>query len=562
MRDYIGIADKYISEVLSGHIPACEEVIAACERQRDDLSNKKLPYIFDKKRAVMCCRFIELLCHTKGELRGQKIILEPWQVFIITTTFGWLDREGFRRFKIVYIEVPRKNGKSSLSSAIGLLCLLIDGEGGAEVYSAATTREQARIVFKDAVDMVRASPDLQKKFGAEIMGKAQPHTIVVNSTNSSFRALSRDSGGNLDGLNVHCGIIDEVHAHKTRDVFDVIETATGARKQPLLWLITTAGFNRAGVCYEQRTYLKRILSRAVQDDEYFGIIYTLDKDDDWTAEASWKKANPNFGVSVNPEDLARKARKAAEVSGATNNFLTKHLNLWVNADSAWMNMRQWDSLGDSTLSIEDFIDCDCWLGLDLASKTDIAALAILFKKRIDDKDHYYLFGRYWLPEDTVENSTNSQYSGWCRSGIMNQTDGSVIDFDEIAQEIKAICATFNVVECCYDPYQATQISTQLAKEGLTMVEVGATVANFSEPMKEFEALVLDGRLHHSADPCLTWQVSNVVAHVDAKENIYPRKEIVGNKIDIVISALMALNRAIFSDGAHRSVYEDDGIFII
>lgn len=562
MRDYIGIADKYISEVLSGHIPACEEVIAACERQRDDLSNKKLPYIFDKKRAAMCCRFIELLCHTKGELRGQKIILEPWQIFIITTTFGWLDREGFRRFKIVYIEVPRKNGKSSLSSAIGLLCLLIDGEGGAEVYSAATTREQARIVFKDAVDMVRASPDLQKKFGVEIMGKAQPHTIVVNSTNSSFRALSRDSGGNLDGLNVHCGIIDEVHAHKTRDVFDVIETATGARKQPLLWLITTAGFNRAGVCYEQRTYLKRILSRAVQDDEYFGIIYTLDKDDDWTAEASWKKANPNFGVSVNPEDLARKARKAAEVSGATNNFLTKHLNLWVNADSAWMNMRQWDSLGDSALSMEDFIDCDCWLGLDLASKTDIAALAILFKKRVDDKDHYYLFGRYWLPEDTVENSTNSQYSGWCRSGIMNQTDGSVIDFDEIAQEIKAICATFNVVECCYDPYQATQISTQLAKEGLTMVEVGATVANFSEPMKEFEALVLDGRLHHSADPCLTWQVSNVVAHVDAKENIYPRKENVGNKIDIVISALMALNRAMFSDVAHRSVYEDDGIFII
>ena len=555
MRDYIGIANQYIEDVLNGVMPACKYVIQACERQKDELTKKGFKYSFSEDRASHVCRFIELLPHVKGEWRGQPLTLEPPQIFILTTVFGWVDNEGRRRFKTAYIEVPRKNAKSTISSGVALYCLLADGEGGAEVYSAATTRDQARIVFADAVNMVNQCAGIRKRFGVEVMGKNAPHTIFNASTASNFKPLSRDQGGNLDGLNVHCGVIDELHAHKTRDVFDVIETATGSRRQPLLWLITTAGFNRSGICYEQRAYVIKLLSGVHNDDEYFGIIYTIDDDDDWTLPASWQKANPNWGVSVKPEDIERKARKAMQLPSATNNFLTKHLNVWVNADTAWMDMRRWDAQGDPSLKIEDFAGESCWLGLDLASKIDIAAEALLFKKKVDDQDHYYLFCRYWLPEETVENSENSQYQGWVRQGVIEETDGSIIDYDVIEEQIKKDCADYNATECCYDPFQATQLSTRLSKEGLTMIEVRPTVLNFSEPMKEFEALVLDGRLHHNGDPALTWMVSNVVCHRDAKDNIYPRKEFEQNKIDGVVAALMALNRAMFAEeSTHYSIY--------
>lgn len=547
MRDYVGIANQYIEDVLSGKIPSCKYVREACARQKEDLKRKNFKYSFDIARASHVCKFIELLPHIKGEWRGRPIELEPWQIFILTTVFGWIDENGYRRFKTVYTEVPRKNAKSTLSSGVALYCLVADGEGGAEVYSAATTRDQARIVFNDAAQMVNQCLGLQKRFGVKVMGKNIPHTIFTQESASNFKPLSRDQGGNLDGLNVHCGIIDELHAHKTREVFDVIETATGARRQPLLWLITTAGFNRAGICYEQRAYVIKVLSTAHDDEEYFGIIYTIDEADDWADPISWEKANPNWDKSVNPQDIERKARKALELPSATNNFLTKHLNVWVNADTAWMDMRRWDAQADHSLTLEMFEGEPCWIGLDLASKVDIAALVLLFKKQVNGETHYYMFGRYWLPEETIASSPNSQYQGWVRQGLINETDGPIIDFDEIETQIKADCSTFQVEECCYDPFQATQLATHLMNEGLTMIEVKPTVMNFSEPMKELEALVLDGRLHHNGDPVLTWMVSNVVCHRDAKDNIYPRKEFEQNKIDGVVAGLMALNRGMIEE---------------
>jgi len=560
MRDYVGIANQYISDVLTGTVLACNFVKSACERQRDDLEKQGFIYSFDVSRASHVCAFIELLTHIKGEWRGRRITLEPWQIFILTSVFGWIDYDGYRRFKTVYTEVPRKNAKSTLSSGVGLYCLLADGEGGAEVFSAATTRDQARLVFNDAAAMVNNNAGLRKRFNAQVMGKAIPHTIFTQETGSSFKALSRDQGGNLDGLNVHCGIIDELHAHKTRDVFDVIETATGARRQPLIWLITTAGFNRAGICYEQRTYSRKILDGSHEDQEYFSIIYTTDESDDWADPIAWEKANPNWGISVNPQDIERKARKALELPSATNNFLTKHLNIWVNADSAWMDMRKWDAQADHSLTLEQFEGEPVWLGLDLASKIDIAALVLLFMRRIDGKTHFYLFGKYWLPEETIENSDNSQYSGWARQGLLKETPGAIIDLDSIEEEIKAECSIYQVEECCYDPFQATQLATHLMNDGLEMVEVRATVQNFSEPMKELEALILDGRLHHNGDPILTWMISNVVCHIDAKENIYPRKENEQNKIDGVVAAIMALNRALFHEES-RTDYSE-GLLVV
>ena len=691
--------------------------------------------------------------------------MEPWQVFILTTVFGWVDDKGRRRFKTAYIEVPRKNGKSSISSLVALYCLAADGEKGAEVYSAATTRDQARIVWQDAKHMAKNSPGLKSKFGVDITA----HSIHVTETASYFKALSRDQGGNLDGLNVHCAIIDELHAHKTRDIFDVIETATGAREQPLLWLITTAGFNRAGICYEQRAYSLKILA-GLEDKEYFGIVYTLDDAikthldpldgikkleelcdcrsvpttlienhylkacakhaitgngqridlghttasihqdllsrlgfavvattepsskkiqstrldklqtegdgqerikrksrkllsagdreiskqsligkglrntglqqkntasstalsqevvpsaksanelcalitatnqalseacsvpsatlqsvcletlrraysehsptcsalsylslqaeglilnlpaDDWQDPKSWAKANPNWGVSVKPEDIERKARKAMEMAAAQNNFLTKHCNLWVNADTAWMDMRAWERCGDPALDISDFEGLPCFGGLDLATKTDIASRVFVFER----DGILHAFDRHYLPEETVENNANSQYSGWEIDGYLTATPGNITDYDVIEDDILIDAKRFRVEEFGYDPFQATQMSGHLVANGLPMVQVGQTVKNLSEPMKELEALVIAGKFKHNGNPVLSWMISNVVAHVDAKDNIYPRKEFPQNKIDGVVALLIAINRwSAQEDTGHA--YQDRGFITL
>jgi phage terminase large subunit-like protein len=357
-------------------------------------------------------------------------------------------------------------------------------------------------------------------------------------------------------LNVHFGAIDELHAHKTRAVFDVIETATGARTQPILWLITTAGSDQSGICYEQRTYVTKILNNVIDDDTYFGIIYTIDKEDDWLDPKVWKKANPNYGISVIPDDIARLAKKAEQLPSAQNTFLTKRLNVWVNAGAAWMNIKAWEACADSSLKLEDFRGERCFIGVDLATKIDIAVMMLLFER----DGHYYAFGNYYLPEDRIETSPNSQYSGWVRSGLLKSTPGIRTDFDYIETDLIDLKGKFIVKEVAFDPFQATQFSTRMERlEGFKLVEVGATVKNFSEPMKEMEALVLDGRFHFDGDPVLSWMVSNVEFYRDQKDNIYPRKgQNNENKIDGVIGLLMALNREIRHRDA-TSKYETTGL---
>lgn len=542
-RDYVAIAAEYRRAVIAGEIPACLYVRQACERQARDLERAaagEFRWRFDAERARRICRFIELLPHIKGEWARERrlITLEPWQVFILTTVFGWVDADGFRRFKTVYEEVPRKNAKSTKTSGVGLYLLAADGEEGAEVYSAATTRDQAKIVWQDAKRMADRSPGLQRRFGVE----SSAHAVFVEHTGSAFKALSRDQGGNLDGLNVHGGLIDELHAHKTREIVDVIETGTGARRQPLLWLITTAGFNRSGICYEQRSYAIKVLSGAVVDEEYFGIIYTVDAEDLedigrlLTDPAIWRKANPNWGVSVNPDDIARKARKAREMAAAQNNFLTKHLNVWVNADTAWMDMAAWERCGDPTLRAEDFSAERCAGAADLASKIDIASVAYVFER----EGHYYGFVRNYLNEEAVEDGRNSQYGGWARQGRLIVTPGNVTDYGLIEDDIRDDAKLLQISEFGFDPWQAEHLRQRLAEDGLNTVEFRQTVANMSEPMKLLQALVLEGKFHHDGCPVLTWMVSNVVCHTDAKDNIYPRKEFPENKIDGVIALIMAL----------------------
>ena len=551
MSSYTTTARQYAKAVVTGKISTGKWVRLACQRQFDDLERfrgKDSPYRFNPKLtdkqgrsfqpADNLCAFVERLPHVKGPLAGQPIHLEPWQVFILTTVFGWVKPDGKRRFRRAYVEVPRGSGKSFLSSALALYMLAADGEGGAEVYSLATTRDQARIVFGYAQAMARQSAGFRTRFGVGVGA----HNIHVLASGSKFEALSAE-GSTLDGLNIHFGCIDELHAHKTRTVYDVVETGTGKRDNSLLWVITTAGSNRSGICYEIRTFVTRLLDRVFDDDSQFGIAYGLDDGDDWALEESLIKANPNWGISVRPEVLLPLQAKAMQMPSAVNNFKTKHLNEWVNADTAWMDMRAWDRCADSGLELDAYAGQPCWIGLDLASKTDIAALLLVFA-HLEIDGGFAVFGRYYLPEDTVHATGNSQYPGWMGSGRLTVTPGNVIDFGWIEADLLDFSSRFAIQAVAFDPFQATQLSTRMLAEGLPMIEVRPTVLNFSEPMKTLEALVLQEKLIHDGDPVLGWMASNVVAHLDAKDNIYPRKERPENKIDGIVALIMGLSRAI------------------
>ncbi|MBA3852922.1 MAG: hypothetical protein C0503_00825 [Gemmatimonas sp.] len=476
--------------------------------------------------------------------------------------------------------VPTHN--STIAAGLGLFMLGPDGEPGAEVYSAATTREQAKIVFNTARQMAMRTPAYCDRFGVE----PGIHALVSLATEASFKALSSDDQ-TLDGLNPHAAIVDELHAHRTRGVWDVLETATGARSQSLLLAITTAGSDRSGICFEVRSYLLQILEGALaktpevadargytlkgattDDESFFGIVYTIDEDDDWTSPEAWAKANPNLGVSVKTDDIARACQKAMRLPSAQPNFLTKRLNVWVNADSAWMDMRAWSRCGDSQLRIEQFAGTPAIVALDLSSKTDIAAAAILFRRVEREKDkhgedvdrvHYYAFGRYYLPEETIEESDNSQYRGWADSEFLIETDGNTTDFARIREDLVELRSTVAVAEVGIDVYQARQLGNELQEDGLAVVEIPMTVKQLSEPMKELEAAVLGGRFHHDGNPALAWMMSNVVAHRDRKDNIFPAKPTANAKIDGAVALIMAMSRALVAPAPPaRSVYETRG----
>jgi len=794
----------------------------------------------------------------RGHLQGNRVIKAVREAKSVPTKC--LAVEG-GEFLITRSYIPTHN--STISSGVGIYMTAATGEGGAETYSAATSKDQARIVFADAQQMVRKRPELSAELGIAV----NAHTIVQESTASRFTALASDSNS-LDGLNVYLGIIDELHAHRTREVYDVIETGCGKRDESLLWTITTAGSDRSGICYELRTYLTKVLEGVAPDESLFGCIWTIDEGDDWTSEATWclssetevyakiprghtvatiqalledydpataqlwdgrqwvrilgwsktvahnpfeitlrsgqsihctghhewptergkvradqllvgdileqtslpdsgstddgewippdvgylvglylaegniatdgnginfaghanegdaraalllptvrrycgslhvhrydnrsavivestvivaiarlyvggttaktkylkpalwrrnnaflkqfaqgyldgdghfdapndryrlgfcanpklvedfrtlaarlgvrlkltrgyatdgtgkrhgiyrgewrwtasrkricryseivsispsnrasfyhlgvdnqdgrfaiasgivtynSKANPNWGISVQPASVAQLAAKAMQMPAAQSNFKTKHLNIWVNADIAWMDMGAWQRASDPSLHLDQFAGESCWVGLDLASKVDIAARVQLFRRDIAGTEHYYVFGRYYLPESAVHDARNSQYSGWAASQLLTVTDGDVIDFSQIMDDLLSASSQFDVTQIAYDPWQATQLAQQLMANGAQCIEYRNTVATFSAPMKEIDALVRQGRLHHNGDPILTWMISNVVCHTDAKENIYPRKERPENKIDGVVALIEAMGLAL------------------
>lgn len=561
MRDYATIARRYAEDVRDGLVPACRLVQLACARHLDDLDRQDsegFPYRFDEAKAAAVCRFVELMPHTKGEWarRGERIRLEPWQAFITAVVFGWVHvATGLRRFRVAYIEVPRKNGKSAWSSAIALYMLAADGEAGAEVYSGATTEKQAKIVFDVAQKMARRTPEYCEAFGVEVMAS----NVSVPEDGSKMEPVIGKPG---DGASPSCAIVDEYHEHQTDALYDTMLTGMGARSQPLMWTITTAGADMAGPCYALRGDVKRVLEKTVVNDDLFGIVYTIDEGDDWTSDEALRKANPNYGVSVSAEFLRAQVRDAVNSARKQNTVKTKHLNVWVGARSSWMNMEDWNRQADPDLREADFASEPCFLGLDLASKVDIAAKAKVFPRDVDGEAHYYLFVRSYLPEARVEEPEKEHYQGWVADGHLVATDGDIIDHKAIQADIEADAEAHRVVTVGYDPYNATQLAVNLTEAGIETVEVRQTVAYLSDPMKWLEALVKAGRLHHDGNPCLAWQVSNVTARTDANDNVFPRKERAETKIDGAVAAIIALCVAMREEPPKESVYETRGVRVL
>ena len=498
------------------------------------------------------------MTHVKGDKAGEKIHLEDWQCFILTVIFGWVHIEtGRRRYSKAYIEIGRGNGKSTLCSVICLYLLVADGEKGADVYSFATKKDQARIVFGDALAMARGNKDLRDAFGITCL----THSIVVIGTNSKFLPQSSDAD-TLDGLNTHGGIIDEFHAHKTRQVYDVVTSSIRKRSQPLLVFITTAGFILDGVCMDMRRLVSKILKKSVDDDRFFGIIYAPDIDDDWRSDTAIIKANPNWKISVNPILVYQDRTEALNSTRAQKNYLTKTLNIWVNSDSQWLDMQRVRPCFDieaRTPAEAGFKNQYVIYGLDLASKLDISAVIKLFwKPNPEGELEFYVFCDFYLPEDAINAPENSHYYGWAADGFLHGTPGTVTNLTEIQDFIIMDVEQYDTLSLAFDPMQATQMIQTLMAAGLPVVELHQNLKNLSEPMKQLQALIYARRIHFQKNPVMEWMLGNVVCHQDAKENIYPRKEKNEDKIDGAVALIMALNQAIQLDIEHNYINTNHG----
>jgi len=576
-QPFAAIATQYARDVVEGRIPACKWTRLACQRHLTDLDRAAAggwSYVFnpelreqptlDKAGQVVLgklyrpaeriCKFAQLMPHIKGDwaARGQRIRLEPWQVFVLASIFGWVRVEawdaadpakgltGKRRFRVADLYVPRKNAKSTLAAVIGLYLLAVDGEYGAEVYSGATSEDQAYEVFRPARLMALNTPDFQQHYGVTV----NISNLAIVGNNSKMEPVIGKPG---DGASPSCAIVDEYHEHKTPALYETMETGMGARSQPLLLVITTAGSDISGPCYQHQVELQKVLEGVVENDRRFGIIYGIDESDDWTDPQVLRKANPNFGVSVDAEFLEAQQLDAVTNPRKQNIFKTKHLNVWVAAASPWLNLYNVQRAGDPTLKPEDFAGDVCVAGLDLASKVDIASRVVVFKRMVEGEDHYYAFSRNYVPQSAADKPENQHYQAWVHKGYLTVTPGNMICLKTIEEDLVADSETAPVHEVAFDAWGAREMAPSLQEQGFTVVDIPMQVRHLSEPMKLIEALVDSGRFHHDGNEAFVWMLSNVEVMPDRNENIFPRKQRPENKIDAAVALIVAMARAMVAE---------------
>lgn len=552
-RNYLEIMHQYCRDVQSGVRIAGKFEKLAVKRFLNDLKRQEndpeFPYSFNEERLNHVCSFIESLHHVKGKLARKHFILDPWQVFVVGNIFGWEDHDGIRRFTDAYIEISKKNGKSTLAAAIGLYMTVADGEVGAEVYAAAANYDQAKIVWEDAKQMVLFNPELQAHFGVA----TTQYEIRVGDDNSKFKPLATDKDGSKDGKNVHCGILDEIHAHKDSDTYDIIADGVIARTEPLILGITTAGSSKIGVCWRERCKVVDILYGKDKLERYFGIIFTIDKNDDWRNPDVWPKANPSMGIAFDNgylKDKYSKIKTAAEES----RFRQKSLNEWVQGADSWIASSEWELLADPNVTEDHFKGSVAFGGCDLASKLDLAGFVKWYPKLIDGRVHWYIFAHQYINEHVVNQRRQTdgqkrpdEYLDWVESGHLIETPGNVTNFGRICTDIVESHVNANFYEIGFDPFNASQFAEDLISHGLDAIEVRQQVNPLSIGMRWMEELIRDGRLHHDGNPVLQWCICNIEVKEDNNNNIFPRKPDKARKIDAGVAAIIGATRAMLWD---------------
>lgn len=602
--DSFEVALKYANDVLYGRIIAGKLLKLAAKRFLRDLKyGHERGLTFSKENAQHVVDFFGCLRHSKGEwgaAGGQVFILAPWQVFILANMFGWMRADGTRRFREVYIEVARKNGKSTFVAGIGLYMLWADDEPGAEVYSAATKKDQAAIVFTEACNMRKKSPLLVSRI------QAPRGNLHVIETASKFEPLSAEDD-TLDGLNSHCLLIDELHAHPNRKLYDVLHESTVSRRQPLTIAITTAGYDRAGICYKQREIAEAILvgaTAADKGDSIFCFIACCDEKDNWQDEQNWYKANPNLGVSVKLDGLRAAANKAVSDPTALNSFLRKHLNVWTSQDTRWMPPDKWAACNAAgplvnpmdlrRAALAKLASRVCYGGMDLSSKIDLTSFVLIFppckkitrqeaipltkeqmwrREQVQYKEivvqeedlKWHIIPWFFVPSDNVADRVRKdkvEYDVWVREGWIIATKGNAIDQQAIRTLINDLRAEFQIQDIGFDSWNATQLANELIEDGLNLVEVRQGYKTMTEPMKQFMAMVLGKQLEHYGNPVLTWNAANVAAESDPADNIKPNKVKSKEKIDGVVAGLMALHRVVSTPAIPDNPYNKRGIVFL
>lgn len=478
--------------------------------------------------------FPQYLKHFKGEWAGQPFELEEWEAEPLRRIFGTLRPDGTRAIQETLWAVARKNGKSHLAAGLGLYMLFADQEPGAEVFCCAADREQAAIVFQCAREFVEASPVLSSR--CEVYRRA----IVVPKTASSLKVLSAEAY-TKHGLNASAVLFDELHCQPNRELYDTMKTSMGSRRQPLLFNITTAGWDRHSICWEIWDYAIKVRDGIIEDESFLPVIYETDPEDDWTLEETWAKANPNLGVSVKPEFLRKECRRAVETPSFENTFRRLYLNQWTEQSCRWLSMDKWRECANP-VSLESLEGESCYAGLDLSATTDLSALGLLFPR----PGGYHYFPFFWMPEEGIHRRSKRDrvpLDDWAKAGFIEATPGEAIDYDRIRARINELGERFQFMELAIDRWNATQITTQLDGDGFNVLGYGQGFASMSSPSKELEKLVLTKGLAHNANPVLDWMASNVAIKEDAAGNIKPDKANSGDRIDGIVALVMALGRA-------------------
>lgn len=560
---------QYAQDVVNGSIVAGRMVRQACARHLRDLKDgKKRGLHFDIKTAQRVFDFFHTLRLTEGEHDGKPFLLQPFQKFIVGSIFGWKTKDGTRRFRTAYIEQGKGNGKSPLAAAIGLYGLTADGETGAEIYSAAVSRDQAKILFRDAENMVMTSPDLRDHVQRHVGNLSVPSSL------SYFRPVSSEHRG-LDGKRVHMALIDEVHVHPDALVVDKMRAGTKGRRQALIVLITNSGSDRNSVCWHYHEISRKVVSGEVENDSLFAYVCQLDpcakcladgktmpvdgckQCDDWRDERTWIKANPCLGVSILKRYLAEQVQEATQMPSKEN--IVKRLNfcVWTEQAVRWMPMANWDAC-NAAIPYSRLIGQTCYAGLDLASRTDLCAL-VLFFPNIDGRCAALPY--FWAPREGAERRQEVDhvpYMDWYKQGLIDLTEGNATDYDVIREKVRELNQTFRIAELGFDPWNAQQLCTQLMDDGMTVVELRQNFANLSGPMKELESLVKTKALDHGGHPIMRWMASNVSATMDRVGNIKPGKDRYIDKIDGIVALIMAISRWMVNQDS-PSIYETRGL---